>query len=168
MRLRGSMPSDPKVRLTIRSAFEFDQEDGRRLTLVGSVWVEEGSGSAHLISFACDPVIGQCEESIDDLPYPHRTSIETPGARFNISRTVREMINQAEFSFSCEDLTDRLPFDFRFSATYMDDSGLAWRSSREASFFLNTGVERSFIDVLDRGDFRRQIVRFPPKERPHR
>ncbi len=166
MRLRQTLLSDPRLRLSFGSANTFS-DDPEKISFSGTIWVEEDSGSAHRISFHCDPPVCASQESRDDLPFPYERYAESPSGRPSAGfRKVREMVTQARFHYSCDGLMKNLPTKITLSAVYMDDSGLTWRSSRRAVIKIektSDGLEA--LQLVDEGDFSRRITRFPPKER---
>lgn len=163
MRLRSPLESDPKIRLTVGRPWLRSDHEVAILDFSGDVWAESDSGSVHRITLHCEPPVCECTKSISDLPYPIKRTETRETSRMNPSiRTIKEMVSQEDFRFVCE--SPQLPLSVRLYATYFDDWGIKWESSRKATISL--GKTREGTDVArlhDDGELRRRIIRFPPK-----
>ena len=119
MRLRRAMPSDPRVRVALLQGHRINRSSPSSLR--GSVWMEEGSGTAHDVSLRFEPPIAKCESVEKDLPYPYDNRRATPSVGFIAFR---------RFDFYLTDIPQCLPSTVKVIAVYKDDWGLTWESSR--------------------------------------
>lgn len=147
MRLRRPQPSDPKLRVSLFDRHNVGTDSG---TVRGTVWMQDGSATAHNITFRFDPPLFSCERTYEDLPYPHQgaSGVEV---RFHARARFRMM-----------DVPQKRPCQVDFIASYKDDWGLVWESSRSLELSEHPTAPSETI-LIDGGDFSRRIVRFPPK-----
>lgn len=136
MWLRPALPSDPKLRLSVRAGTLYQQ-------LNGSIWAEEGSATAHDIRIRLEPPVGTRKEVYEDLPCAYSTS-RGIGFKFVESFTIEDM-----------NVMGARPERLRVIATFKDDRGITWESVRAIEF--DSGK------VLGGGHFGRRIVGFPRK-----
>ncbi len=139
MRLRQPMASDPRLRIGLPSYAETMSPN----TFQCVVWAEEGSATAHHITFRLDPDVGTSSRGYPDLPLPFRPLND------------REFYNRhtIKFAYQQEDLAQLK--DIQVIASFLDDWGLEWESTRRLCISSN--------QLEDGGGFSRRIVRFPPK-----
>jgi hypothetical protein len=121
--------------------------------LSGSVWVEEGSATAHSVSFRFEPPIAECDTVYEDLPYPYESQHATPSLGF---------IAYRRFGFFLRDIPQFLPSRVEVIVTYKDDRGLTWESSRRLDLVPDP-LHDEEVHLVDGGEFSRRIVAFPPK-----
>ena len=140
MRIRREQRTDPKLRVSIRPGTYLAD-------LTGSVWTEEGSATAHNVTFSMFPELSQTDDIYADLPYPYSRQSATPSIGFMFKRS---------FSFRNVRFTNSPPSSITVVATYKDDWGMTWESTRRL------GLDNKQC-VVGGGDFRRHIVRFPSK-----
>jgi hypothetical protein len=153
MRLRQPLPSDPRVRVALLRGRRYRITRSNSVQLSGSVWVEEGSATAHDVRFRFQPPIAECDSVYDDLPYPYESQHATPSLGFKV---------YDDFKFRPSDIPDVLPYSVEMSATYKDDWGLTWESSRRLDL-LSEPSHDDMVRLVDAGQFSRRIVAFPPK-----
>jgi hypothetical protein len=159
MRLRRPQPSDPRLRLQVKWAAIYT-DNPTCGALAGQVWAEEGSGTAHQVTFRLDPFGCESDTHCDDLPYP---SLKGPDRATSIHDFRYEGFTRAvDFEFRDLDFST-VPETAVITATYGDDWGLTWEARRRISLSLSQGRDRPDLEWLDSGGFRRRIVAFPPK-----
>ena len=156
MRLRTPLPSDPKLRVVLGGGWIGwgGQTSGSFFPskFSGYVWAEEGSATAHNVTFRLDPPMCECSASAIDLPYyPY----EHPRARASGFKM------QASFEFVCTNVPESTPSTVRLIATYKDDQGFTWESARRLDLVIDPGSK--LASLADGGDFSRRIIKFPPK-----
>ena len=139
MRLRQPMASDPRLRIALPSYTEIMSPH----TFQCVVWAEEGSATAHHITFRLDPDVGTSSRGYPDLPLPFRPLND------------REFYNRhtIKFAYQQQDLAQLK--EIQVFASFLDDWGLEWESTRRLCISSN--------QLEDGGGFSRRIVRFPPK-----
>ncbi len=139
MRLRQPLPSDPRLRVALPSYVETMSPN----TFQCVVWAEEGSATAHHITFRLDPDVGTSSRGYADRPLPFRPLND------------REFYNRhtIKFAYDKQDLAQVK--DIQVIASFLDDWGLEWDSTRRLCISSN--------QLEDGGGFSRRIVRFPPK-----
>jgi hypothetical protein len=154
MRMRARLPSDPRIRL---AGVYVDEREGDGIILIsGKAWIEEGSGSAHRLTFYGEPPETSCDRYVNDLPYPEVRYAGQMGS----AHSVRELVTQVDFTLITSLTRENLPPAVQLHAAYMDDQGLEWDSSR----LVELTTEENRLRLRDRGQFRRRIVRLPAKE----
>jgi hypothetical protein len=155
MRLRRAMPSDPRVRVALLEQQQLmgPGREPNREGLGCRVWVEEGSATAHHVSFRLQPSIAGCDYVCDDLPYPYDRRGVSPAVGF---------IPLRSFRFFLGDIPQPVPPTLQLIASYKDDWGLTWESSRRLDLVPDP-LRDEEVYVLDGGEFSRRIVAFPPK-----
>lgn len=151
MRLRRAMPSDPRLRVAVLQGHRINRSSPS--SLQGSVWMEEGSATAHDVRFRFQPPIAECDRVYDDLPYPYESQHATPSLGFKV---------YDRFKFCPTDIADALPYSVEMVATYKDDWGLTWESSRRLDLLPEPSHD-DMVRLVDGGEFSRRIVAFPPK-----
>ena len=151
MRLRRALPSDPRVRLALLRQHRIARSSPERLS--GSVWVEEGSATAHDVSFRFQPLIAECDSVYEDLPYPYESQHATPSLGFKA---------YGYFGFKLSGIPEVLPLGLEVIADYKDDWGLTWESSRRLDLVPDPFHDEDAY-LVDGGEFSRRIVGFPPK-----
>lgn len=151
MRLRQPLPSDPRVRLALLGGHRITKSNPERLS--GSVWVEEGSATAHDVRFRFRPSIAECDSVYEDLPYPYESQHATPSLGFKA---------YGRFGFKPSGIPEALPASVDVIASYKDDWGLTWESSRRLGLVPGP-VHDEEVHLVDGGEFSRRIVAFPPK-----
>lgn len=151
MRLRRPLPSDPRVRVAL---FERERITGPNPEgLLCSVWVEEGSATAHDVRFRFQPPIAEYDYVCEDLPYPYDRRDVSPAVGFIVLR---------RFRFFLGDMPHALPPSLELIASYKDDWGLTWESSRRLDLVPDPLHDQE-VYLVDGGQFSRGIVAFPPK-----
>lgn len=157
MRLRQPLPSDPRLRITIRSLGA--PREG--VMIRGMVWMEDGSGSAHHIRFEAHEDEFRSTTVLEDLPFPSELHTEIPGAKGYPYKTERVVVSQAWFEFSgvSPALSSSIASDFRLRAVYRDDWGITWESSRNMKVWWGDNPK-----LLDVRGFSRRIRKLPAKE----
>ena len=139
MRLRQPMASDPRLRIALPSYAETMSPN----TFQCVVWAEEGSATAHHITFRLDPDVGTSSQGYPDLPLPFRPLND------------REFYNRHTIKFAYQQQDLAQVKDIQVIASFLDDWGLEWESTRRLCISSN--------QLEDGGEFSRRIVRFPPK-----
>ncbi len=163
MRLRQPLPSDPRLRLQVTSVYLY-RDNPMSGVLVGRVWAEEGSATAHGVAFRLEPFGCHSPKQFDDLPYP---SLRPSGAASSLHNFRYEGFTSASnFDFPNLDLST-VPASIRLIATCKDESGLTWEVRRRISLTLSKGQDRPELEHADLGEFRRRIILFPPKVEAH-
>ena len=150
MRLRQPLPSDPRLRLQVTSVYLY-RDNPMSGVLVGRVWAEEGSATAHGVAFRLEPFGCDSTDQFDDLPYPSLQGFGYEG-----------FTSAENFQFPNLDLST-VPASINLIATYRDESGLTWEARRRISLALSKGQDRPILERSDLGEFRRRIILFPPK-----
>ncbi len=140
MRMRRALPSDPRLRIALAGS-STQAVSANPVQCV--VWAEEGSATAHHITFRLDPDVGACNKTIADLPLPFRPLND------------RDFYNHHTVGFACREEGLAQLKDVQVIASFSDDRGLEWQSTRRLCI--------SSDELRDGGDFRRRIVRFPPR-----
>jgi hypothetical protein len=151
MRLRRALPSDPRVCVALLKQHQITRPNAKRLS--GSVWVEEGSATAHDVSFRFEPPTAECDSGYEDLPYPYESQHATPSLGFKA---------YGLFWFNLSGIPEALPSSVEVIATYKDDWGLTWESRRLLDLVADQFREEE-VHLVDGGEFSRRIVAFPPK-----
>jgi len=157
MRVREALRSDPRIRIQLGDVFVRQQEPWY-VTLQGYVWAEEGSPTAHSVSFRLDPPVGECSQVYSDLPFP----LESMRGALHELTTEREFVALAKFAFSCPNMLDSPP-TLRLISSYKDDWGLTWESGRRLELSVREENGQQVPNLVDAGEFSRRIVGFPPK-----
>jgi hypothetical protein len=142
MRLRQPQPSDPRVRVALGQAQTGAPSFPTQFE--GFVWTEEGSPTAHDVTFRIDPPVAHCHDAFSDIPGP------AAGI-------------QRKFTISCAQQPDADPSAVRLIASFKDDRGLTWESSRRLDVVIDTSATKRLARIADGGEFNRRIVGFPPK-----
>ena len=154
MRLRRPMPSDPRLRVQVTGAYLAGTNPmlgGVR----GRIWAEEGSATAHALSFHVQPFGCRSSTLCDDLPYP----LLRPSRDSMIpSSTYEGFIAGVNFGFEPVDFSS-VPPVAEVVATFKDEWGITWKVSRRISLALEGGE----LKWSDSGEFARRIIGFPPK-----
>ena len=154
MWLRSALPSDPKVRLTVESVGL--GRDSSEFWVWGYVWMQEGSATAHQLSFRLDPPVGQSDTTYTDLPFARLGQLSG-------SETEEVVRSVGEFSCKCDRLNKLVGSRIRFIARYRDDWGLTWETSRKYEVVMRQSESRKGLALDDRNEFRRRIVGVPEK-----
>lgn len=143
MRLRQSLPSDPRVRIEMQSAGLYTDNPAAG-NAVARAWTEEGSATAHSLVMRLEPVSRDSDEMANDLPFPGKNGF----------------VNLKRFEFNSMDV--RLMLEAReVCAFYRDDWLLMWKVSRRIEPVM--AESGRYIEFRDQGSFARRITEFPPK-----
>jgi hypothetical protein len=158
MWMRPEMRSDPKLRLNVQNRWiNFDDEEP---SLVARAWVEDGSATAHEITFRTEPPAYQNERGLDDLPVPYKSGGGGP-PRKTAGTTTPEVHGWQAFGDLSMDYSQGKPdADYCLIATYKDDAGLTWEARRWVSHEV---LDEAEAILRIPGKFSRRIVKFPPK-----
>lgn len=164
MWLRSEMPTDPRLRISVR-ARAIDIDDGIGADLVGRVWIEESSASAHEISFRTNPAVFVSDGTLDDLPVPY----ESGGSRWGIRRIDTPPPPARVYGWETFDdfhMTRDLKVaasDYWLITNYRDDVGILWESRRLIHHEVDSPPDDTPRRLRRHGVFARGITAFPAK-----